>query len=193
MIISNKTPTLESNKDEEINFILDSIRKNVSSKDSSHETTININHLNLDNNDWTPEIEEEILKMSKCCKNEASDLHKKGVKMVKLGKLFNVGSIVFSALTIYISSSSLNSSIKDPIVIVFSACSAITNSIYSLYRFSKNGSIYKEVSHGLDNLSTNLRCEVYKPLKSRKNVNDLIFDAQLEREKLLSKADKASE
>jgi hypothetical protein len=193
MISSNKTPTLEPNKNEEINFILDSIRRNVSSKESNETTTININQLNLENTDWTPEIEEEILKMAKCCKSEASELHKKGVKMVKMGKLFNVGSIVFSALTIYVSSSSLTPPIKDPIVIVFSACSAITNSIYSLYRFSKNGSIYKEVSHGLDNLSTNLRCEVYKPIKSRKNVNDLIFDAQLEREKLLSKADKASE
>jgi len=184
----SKTPTL--GKDEEVNIILDSIRKNISSSIHNSEDDIK---LSIDSTDWTPEIEEEILKMSKCCKNEASELHKKGVKMIKYGKLFNVGSIVFSALTIYISSSALTSSVKDPIVICFSACSAITNSIYSLYRFSKNGSLYKEVSHGLDNLSTNLRCEVYKPIKSRKNVNDLIFDSQLEREKLLSKADKASE
>ena len=183
----NRTPTLEPYKNDEVNVILDSIRKNITSISDD-----NIK-LNIDSTDWTPEIEEEVLKMAKCCKSEASELHKKGVKMIKYGKLFNVGSIVFSALTIYISSSALISTVKDPIVITFSACSAITNSIYSLYRFSKNGSIYKEVSHGLDNLSTNLRCEVYKPLKSRKNVNDLIFDAQLEREKLLSKADKASE
>ena len=187
----SRTPTLD--KDQEVNVILDSIRKNISSSIQHSDDDIKLNILSPESTDWTPEIEEEVLKMAKCCKNEASELHKKGVKMIKYGKLFNVGSIVFSALTIYISSSSLSSTVKDPIVITFSACSAITNSIYSLYRFSKNGSIYKEVSHGLDNLSTNLRCEVYKPLKSRKNVNDLIFDAQLEREKLLSKADKASE
>ncbi len=187
----SKTPTLD--KDQEVNVILDSIRKNISSSIQHSDDDVKLNILSPELNDWTPEIEEEILKMARCCKNEASELHKKGVKMIKYGKLFNVGSIVFSALTIYISSSSLTSSVKDPIVIVFSACSAITNSIYSLYRFAKNGSIYKEVSHALDNLSTNLRCEVYKPIKSRKNVNDLIFDAQLEREKLLSKADKASE
>ena len=187
----SRTPTLD--KDQEVNVILDSIRKNISSSTQHSNDEVKLNILSTDSNDWTPEIEEEIIKMAKCCKNEASELHKKGVKMIKYGKLFNVGSIVFSALTIYISSSALVSSVKDPIVITFSACSAITNSIYSLYRFSKNGSIYKEVSHGLDILSTNLRCEVYKPLKSRKNVNDLIFDAQLEREKFLSKADKASE
>jgi hypothetical protein len=187
----SRTPTLD--KDKEVNVILDSIRKNISSSIQHSDDDIKLNILSPESTDWTPEIEEEVLKMAKCCKNEASELHKKGVKMIKYGKLFNVGSIVFSALTIYISSSSLSSTVKDPIVITFSACSAITNSIYSLYRFAKNGSIYKEVSHGLDNLSTNLRCEVYKPLKSRKNVNELIFDAQLEREKLLSKADKASE
>jgi hypothetical protein len=187
----SRTPTLDKVK--EVNVILDSIRKNISSSIQHSDEDIKINILSPLSTDWTPEIEEEVLKMARCCKNEASELHKKGVKMIKYGKLFNVGSIVFSALTIYISSSALTSSVKDPIVITFSACSAITNSIYSLYRFAKNGSIYKEVSHGLDNLSTNLRCEVYKPLKSRKNVNDLIFDAQLEREKLLSKADKASE
>jgi hypothetical protein len=186
----SKTPTLD--KDQEVNIILDSIRKNINSS-SIQDDDVKLNILSPETTDWTPEIEEEVLKMARCCKNEASELHKKGVQLIKYGKLFNVGSIVFNALTIYISSSSLSSTIKDPIVITFSACSAITNSIYSLYRFAKNGSTYKEVSHGLDNLSTKLRCEVYKPLKNRINVNDLIFDAQLEREKLLSKADKASE
>ena len=187
----NKTPTLD--KDQEVNVILDSIRKNISSSVNHSDDDIKLNIISSESNDWTPEIEEEILKMAKCCKNEASELHKKGVKMIKYGRIFNVSSIFFSAVAIYISSSSIISSVKDPIVISFSACSAVTNSIYSLYRFSKNGSIYKEVSHSLEKLAIKLRCEVYKPLKSRKNVNDLIFEAQLEREKLLSKADKAVE
>jgi len=185
----SRTPTLD--KEQDVNIILDSIRKNISSSVQHSEDDIK---LNIDSTDWTPEIEEEVLKMAKCCKNEASELHKKGVKMIKYGRIFNVSSIFFSAIAIYISSSSsIIPSVKDPIVISFSACSAITNSIYSFYRFSNNGSTYKEVSHSLEKLAIKLRCEVYKPLKSRQNVNDLIFDAQLEREKLLSKADKASE
>jgi hypothetical protein len=113
----SRTPTLD--KDQEVNIILDSIRKNISSSIQHSDDDIKLNILSPDSTDWTPEIEEEVLKMARCCKNEASELHKKGVKMIKYGKLFNVGSIVFSALTIYISSSSLTSSVKDPIVIYF--------------------------------------------------------------------------
>ena len=180
------TPTNETNN---VNIILDSIRKNIKSFHDDSSVSIDID--SSLRGDWTEEIENEILKMAKACKTEASNLFKRGSIMSKYGKGLKVFSLIFNALSVCVTSSAIPSSIKEPIVIVFSACSAITTAISMTYKHQENGSILKEVSHGLETLSTSLRCEVYKPVKSRRDVNELIYEAQLEREQFLMKADKA--
>ncbi len=174
----SNTPTFEN---KEVDVLLDSLRKNINA--SKKETRIDIN--------WTDEYEEEIIKLSKLCKNDSSELYRRGSKMTRYGKYLNISTIICSALTIYVSAAAVDTDIKNNLVTVFSACSLVIKGIYQVYNFSENGGILKEVSRGLENLSINLRCEAYKPIETRKNFNQLVYDAQLERDQLLFKADKA--
>lgn len=164
------------------NILLEMVRKNIN--DAKRETIIDIN-------DWTEENEKEIKRLSNICKNDAYNLYKKGYNMTRYGKYINLSTIVFSAVTIYMASSSIASSIKDPIITVFGVCSIILKGAYQVYNYSETGGILKEVSRGLDNLATNIRCEIYKPVSLRKHFAQLIYDAQVERDQLLTKVDKA--
>jgi len=170
-------------KDDNENVLLEMVRKNIN--DSKKETIIDIN-------DWTEENEKEIKRLSNICKNDAYNLYKKGYDMTRYGKYINLSTIVFSALTIYVASSSaIESSVKDPIITVFGICTIILKGAYQVYNYSETGGILKEVSRGLDNLATNIRCEIYKPISLRKQFAQLIYDAQIERDQLLTKVDKA--
>jgi hypothetical protein len=164
------------------NILLEMVRKNIN--DTKREAIIDIN-------DWTEENEKEIKRLSNICKNDAYNLYKKGYDMTRYGKYINLSTIVFSAVTIYMASSSITSSIKDPIITVFGVCSIILKGAYQVYNYSETGGILKEVSRGLDNLATNIRCEIYKPVTLRKEFAQLIYDAQIERDQLLTKVDKA--
>ena len=164
------------------NILLEMVRKNIN--DAKRETIIDIN-------DWTEENEKEIKRLSNICKNDAYNLYKKGYDMTRYGKYINLSTIVLSAVTIYMASSSIASSIKDPIITVFGVCSIILKGAYQVYNYSETGGILKEVSRGLDNLATNIRCEIYKPVTLRKEFAQLIYDAQIERDQLLTKVDKA--
>ena len=164
------------------NILLEMVRKNIN--DAKRETIIDIN-------DWTEENEKEIKRLSNICKNDAYNLYKKGYDMTRYGKYINLSTIVFSAVTIYMASSSIASSIKDPIITVFGVCSIVLKGAYQVYNYSETGGILKEVSRGLDNLATNIRCEIYKPVTLRKEFAQLIYDAQIERDQLLTKVDKA--
>ncbi len=164
------------------NILLEMVRKNIN--DAKRETVIDIN-------DWTEENEKEIKRLSNICKNDAYNLYKKGYNMTRYGKYINLSTIVLSAVTIYMASSSIASSIKDPIITVFGVCSIILKGAYQVYNYSETGGILKEVSRGLDNLATNIRCEIYKPVTLRKEFAQLIYDAQIERDQLLTKVDKA--
>ena len=164
------------------NILLEMVRKNIN--DAKRETIIDIN-------DWTEENEKEIKRLSTICKNDAYNLYKKGYNMTRYGKYINLSTIVLSAVTIYMASSSIASSIKDPIITVFGVCSIILKGAYQVYNYSETGGILKEVSRGLDNLATNIRCEIYKPITLRKEFAQLIYDAQIERDQLLTKVDKA--
>jgi hypothetical protein len=168
--------------DDNENILLEMVRKNIN--DAKRETIIDIN-------DWTEENEKEIKRLSNICKNDAYNLYKKGYNMTRYGKYINLSTIVFSAVTIYMASSSIASSIKDPIITVFGVCSIILKGAYQVYNYSETGGILKEVSRGLDNLATNIRCEIYKPVTLRKEFAQLIYDAQIERDQLLTKVDKA--
>jgi len=170
-------------KDDNENVLLEMVRKNIN--DSKKETIIDIN-------DWTEENEKEIKRLSNICKNDAHNLYKKGYDMTRYGKYINLSTIVFSALTIYVASSSaIASTAKDPIITVFGICTIILKGAYQVYNYSETGGILKEVSRGLDNLATNIRCEIYKPISLRKQFAQLIYDAQIERDQLLTKVDKA--
>lgn len=171
-----------SNTPDNENILLEMIRNNIN--DTKKETIIDIN-------DWTEENEKEIKRLSNICENDAYNLYKKGYDMTRYGKYINLSTIVFSAVTIYMASSSFSSSIKDPIITVFGVCSIILKGAYQVYNYSEIGGILKEVSRGLDNLSTNIRCEIYKPVSSRKEFAQLIYDAQMKRDQLLTKVDKA--
>uniref|UniRef100_A0A6C0DLA7 Uncharacterized protein n=1 Tax=viral metagenome TaxID=1070528 RepID=A0A6C0DLA7_9ZZZZ len=165
------------------NVLLEIVRKNIN--DSKKETIIEVN-------DWTEENEKEIKRLSNICKNDAHNLYKKGYDMTRYGKYINLSTIVFSALTIYVASSSaIASTAKDPIITVFGICTIILKGAYQVYNYSETGGILKEVSRGLDNLATNIRCEIYKPISLRKQFAQLIYDAQIERDQLLTKVDKA--
>jgi hypothetical protein len=164
------------------NILLEMVRKNIN--DAKRETIIDIN-------DWTEENEKEIKRLSNICKNDAYNLYKKGYNMTRYGKYINLSTIVLSVVTIYMASSSISSSIKDPIITVFGVCSIILKGAYQVYNYSETGGILKEVSRGLDNLATNIRCEIYKPVTLRKEFAQLIYDAQIERDQLLTKVDKA--
>lgn len=164
------------------NILLEMVRKNIN--DAKREAVIDIN-------DWTEENEKEIKRLSNICKNDAYNLYKKGYDMTRYGKYINLSTIVLSAVTIYMASSSIASSIKDPIITVFGVCSIILKGAYQVYNYSETGGILKEVSRGLDNLATNIRCEIYKPVTLRKEFAQLIYDAQIERDQLLTKVDKA--
>ena len=169
-------------KEDNENILLEMVRKNIN--DTKREAIIDIN-------DWTEENEKEIKRLSNICKNDAYNLYKKGYDMTRYGKYINLSTIVFSAVTIYMASSSIASSIKDPIITVFGVCSIILKGAYQVYNYSETGGILKEVSRGLDNLATNIRCEIYKPVTLRKEFAQLIYDAQIERDQLLTKVDKA--
>ena len=170
-------------KDDNENVLLEMVRKNIN--DSKKETIIEVN-------DWTEENEKEIKRLSNICKNDAHNLYKKGYDMTRYGKYINLSTIVFSALTIYVASSSaIASTAKDPIITVFGICTIILKGAYQVYNYSETGGILKEVSRGLDNLATNIRCEIYKPISLRKQFAQLIYDAQIERDQLLTKVDKA--
>jgi hypothetical protein len=172
-----------SEKDENENILLEMVRKNIN--DTKRETIIDIN-------DWTEENEKEIKRLSNICKNDAFNLYKKGYDMTRYGKYINLSTIVFSALTIYVASSSaIEATVKDPIITAFGVCSIILKGAYQVYNYSETGGILKEVSRGLDNLATNIRCEIYKPASLRKEFAQLIYDAQVERDQLLTKVDKA--
>jgi hypothetical protein len=164
------------------NILLEMVRKNIN--DAKRDIIIDIN-------DWTEENEKEIKRLSNICKNDAYNLYKKGYNMTRYGKYINLSTIVLSAVTIYMASSSISSSIKDPIITVFGVCSIILKGAYQVYNYSETGGILKEVSRGLDNLATNIRCEIYKPVTLRKEFAQLIYDAQIERDQLLTKVDKA--
>jgi hypothetical protein len=165
------------------NVLLEMVRKNIN--DTKKETIIDVN-------DWTEENEKEIKRLSNICKNDAYNLYKKGYDMTRYGKYINLSTIVFSALTIYVASSSaIESVVKDPIITVFGICTIILKGAYQVYNYSETGGILKEVSRGLDNLATNIRCEIYKPISLRKQFAQLIYDAQIERDQLLTKVDKA--
>ena len=170
-------------KEENENILLEMVRKNI--YDTKNETVIDIN-------DWTEENEKEIKRLSNICKNDAYEMYKKGYDMSRYGKYINLSTIVFSALTIYMSaSSSIASTVKDPIITGFGVCTIILKGAYQVYNYSEAGSILKEVSRGLENLATNIRCEIYKPVALRKHFAQLIYDAQVERDQLLTKVDKA--
>jgi hypothetical protein len=172
-----------SNISENENILLEMVRKNIN--DTKKETIIDVN-------DWTEENEKEIKRLSNICKNDAYNLYKKGYDMTRYGKYINLSTIVFSALTIYVASSSaIESVVKDPIITVFGICTIILKGAYQVYNYSETGGILKEVSRGLDNLATNIRCEIYKPISLRKQFAQLIYDAQIERDQLLTKVDKA--
>ncbi len=164
------------------NVLLEMIRKNIN--ESKSEVIIDIK-------DWTEENEKEIKRLSNICKNDAYNLYKKGHEMTRYGKYINLSTIVLSALTIYMASSTVISSVKDPIITAFGVCTIILKGAYQVYNYSENGGILKEVSRGLDNLATNIRCEIYKPVSIRKEFAQLIYDSQIERDQLLTKVDKA--
>lgn len=172
-----------SEKEENENVLLEMVRKNINNTKS--DTVIDIN-------DWTEENEKEIKRLSNICKNDACEMYKKGHDMSRYGKYINLSTIVFSALTIYLSaSSSIASTVKDPIITGFGVFTIILKGAYQVYNYSEAGSILKEVSRGLENLATNIRCEIYKPVALRKHFAQLIYDAQIERDQLLTKVDKA--
>ena len=165
------------------NILLEMVRKNIN--DTKSEVAIDIN-------DWTEENEKEIKRLSNICKNDAYEMYKKGYDMTRYGKYINLSTIVFSALTIYMSaSSSIASTVKDPIITAFGVCTIILKGAFQVYNYSETGGILKEVSRALDTLATNIRCEIYKPVSTRKHFAQLIYDAQVERDQLLTKVDKA--
>ena len=189
MFVNNvKTPNYSTTNDD-INIILDSIRRNINSpnKDPENDTfQIDIKSSNTPI-DWNEDIEQEILKLSQCCKQDSIDIYNKYIIISKYNKLCNMGTCLCNLVSICIAASSIDTTYKIPIVIACNSTNIVIKGIQSFYNLLKYKYIYKQSSTELGDLSLKLKYEVYKPIKERKNIHDFVFDIQFERETLLNK------
>ena len=171
-------PSTDDNKDSFEEKSMDDIFSNI--------IRSKYNHSDFDV-EWNKDLENEIIKISNYCKKESSHSFQKGKSYINYGKYIQILIIILGACSVYIGASSAPLEVKDPINIVLGATTSIVSSIYSMFSFSKKGNLFKDVSFGLDNLSRTLRCELFKPKRTRQPVMEFIMFAQVSRDKLLKK------
>jgi len=182
--------------DEHMNHILTKIRTNLADS-NKNDIVIQVsdehNDLNIPSQDssiiWNKEIEEEIMNIAQCCKDEAYNAKSQGDTFLKYSKYLQLSLIILGSTSVYISASPIESNIKEPINVVLGAFTTIISSVYTMFSFSKKGLVYKEVGQSLDNLARILRCEILKPIDTRQSVNELILFSQMSRDKYLKKLD----
>jgi len=192
----NKKVTSVIENDIHMNEILGKIRKNIAESNQHDLTNISDeNHdsavINIDEStfEWNKNIEEEILNIAQCCKDEALNSKSQGELYLRYSKYLQLSLIILGSTSVYISASPIASSVKEPINVVLGAFTTIISSVYTMFSFSKKGLIYKEVGQSLDNLARILRCEILKPIDARQSVNELILFSQMSRDKYLKKLD----
>jgi len=207
LLISKKSLSVEDSRSSEVNTFSsrysDNISKNtennfrlkneesgfVSRHSSNQIKDKNLLEENTDTINWTDDMEDEILNFSEVCFNDSETTNNKANFYIKYGKILQVSLIVLGVSSVYISSSSVPSEIKNNINVVFGASSAILSSVYTLFSFSKKGNKLKEISYDLSNLARIIRCELFKPITKRDNVTNFLIFIQTTRDKLLKKVD----
>ena len=182
--------------DQHMNHILTKIRSNIADSNKNDfviQVSDEHNDLNIPSQDssiiWNKEIEEEIMNIAQCCKDEAYNAKSQGDTFLKYSKYLQLSLIILGSTSVYISASPIESNIKEPINVVLGAFTTIISSVYTMFSFSKKGLVYKEVGQSLDNLARILRCEILKPIDTRQSVNELILFSQMSRDKYLKKLD----
>ncbi len=207
ILISKKSPSVENSRSSELNTFSsrysDNISKNtendfrLKNEESGFVSRSSSNQIkdqilleeNTDTINWTDDMEDEILNFSEVCFNDSETTNNKANFYIKYGKILQVSLIVLGVSSVYISSSSVPSEIKNNINVVFGASSAILSSVYTLFSFSKKGNKLKEISYDLSNLARIIRCELFKPITKRDNVTNFLIFIQTTRDKLLKKVD----
>lgn len=156
---------------------------------SPEQSTQSMTEEQIDILSWTDEMEDEILNLSETCFEDSDSINIKANFYIKYGKILQVCLIVLGVSSVYISSSSIPTVVKDNMNVVLGASSAILSSIYTLLSFSKKGIKLKEISYDLGNLSRLIRCELFKPVTRRDNITNFLIFIQTTRDKLLKKVD----
>ena len=174
--------TLNSNSNEDvIRKVIDNIDEDRYEEDNGDEKDKNIEL-------WTDNIEEQIENFAELCEKESIELNKKGNYNLYIGRSMQILLIILGSISIYSSSTTmLDSSIKDIIVLLSGFTTTVISSIYTMFGFTKKSTIIYEISLGLDNISRMIRCELLKPRNIRKSPYDLIYICNITRDKLIKK------
>lgn len=137
---------------------------------------------------WTDNIEEQIENFAELCEKESIELNKKGDNNLYIGRSMQILLIILGSISIYSSSTTmLDSSIRDIIILLSGFTTTVISSIYTMFGFTKKSTIIYEISLGLDNISRMIRCELLKPRNIRKSPYDLIYICNITRDKLIKK------
>jgi len=137
---------------------------------------------------WTDNIEEQIENFAELCEKESIELNKKADNNLYIGRSMQILLIILGSMSVYSSSTSmLDSSIKDIIVLLSGFSTTVISSIYTMFGFTKKSTLIYEISLGLDNISRMIRCELLKPRNIRKSPYDLIYICNITRDKLIKK------
>lgn len=137
---------------------------------------------------WTDNIEEQIENFAELCEKESIELNKKGDNNLYIGRSMQILLIILGSISVYSSSTTmLDSSIRDIIVLLSGFSTTVISSIYTMFAFTKKSTIIYEISLGLDNISRMIRCELLKPRNMRKSPYDLIYICNITRDKLIKK------
>jgi hypothetical protein len=137
---------------------------------------------------WTDNIEEQIENFAELCEKESIELNKKGDNNLYIGRSMQILLIILGSISVYSSSTTmLDSSIRDIIVLLSGFSTTVISSIYTMFGFTKKSTLIYEISLGLDNISRMIRCELLKPRNIRKSPYDLIYICNITRDKLIKK------
>jgi len=137
---------------------------------------------------WTDNIEEQIENFAELCEKESIELNKRGDNNLYIGRSMQILLIILGSISVYSSSTTmLDSSIRDIIVLLSGFSTTVISSIYTMFAFTKKSTIIYEISLGLDNISRMIRCELLKPRNMRKSPYDLIYICNITRDKLIKK------
>lgn len=164
-----------------------SIRENSSEK---KRDSVSFNSNKQDDNDilmWTSSIEDEITNFANICEADASEFKKKSKSQSNIGKSLQISLIILGSLSVYSSASNIDLDIKNSISLITGFSTTVISSIYTMFGFTKKSTITLETSLGLDSIARMIRCELLKPKNKRISPFDLIYYANITRDKIIKK------
>lgn len=172
-----KSSVDDKNKDDktpEFKMSLDTIQKSISSSID-------------DSNMWSSSIEEEITNFASICEEEANEQKNKAKNQSRIGRSLQISLIILGSISVYSSASSLELDIKNSISLITGFSTTVISSIYTMFGFTKKSTITYETSIGLESIARMIRCELLKPKNKRVSPFDLIYYANVARDKLIKR------